>query len=419
MFIDRVKIFIKAGCGGNGCTSFYTEKYVNNGGPDGGDGGKGGDVLFEADARMSSLLDFKYASHFRAEDGEKGSGRYCHGKAGKPLIVRVPCGTVIKDEESGGIIADLTEDGARVTVLTGGRGGKGNARYKSSRRQAPAFSQLGEPTVERCVILELKTIADVGLVGYPNVGKSTLLSSISAAKPKIANYPFTTLSPNLGVVRVRDHSFVAADIPGLIDGASDGAGLGIDFLRHIERTRLIVHLVDISGSEGRDPYEDYKNINRELKAFSVKLAALPQIVALNKAELLENDVKVKEFARKVKVPCVPISAATRQGLTQLLDTVWETLSALPPAEPLDFEPFVYPARNTEGFSISRDDDGAFEVTGGMIEELARNVVLSSYDSFAYFQKKLRDEGVIKALKKAGAAEGDTVRIMDVEFEFVE
>ena len=419
MFIDRAKIYIKAGNGGNGCTSFYTEKYVSNGGPDGGDGGNGGDLIFEADARMTSLLDFKYESHFRASDGEKGSGRYCNGKSGKDLVVKVPRGTVITDPISGGIIADLFEDGERITVLRGGRGGKGNARFKSSRRQAPNFSQLGEQTEEKCVTLELKTIADVGLVGYPNVGKSTMLSVISAAKPKIANYHFTTLSPNLGTVQYYDHRFTVADIPGLIDGASEGAGLGMDFLRHVERTRLIVHVVDISGSEGRDPVEDYKNINRELKNFSPELYKRPQIVALNKAELLSDDTAVKEFKRKVKVPCFPISAVSRLGLEELLKCVWETLSELPPPAPIEYEPYVFPERETTGFAIRRCDDGAFEVSGGMIDELARNVVLDSYDSFNYFQKRLRDDGVIKALVKAGAKEGDTVRILDIEFEFVE
>ncbi len=419
MLVDRIRIYIRAGNGGNGCTSFYTEKYVSNGGPDGGDGGNGGNVIFEADSRMTSLLDFKYESHFRAPDGEKGSGRYCNGKSGKDLVIKVPRGTVITDFESGGTIADLFTDGERITVLKGGRGGKGNARFKSSRRQAPHFSQLGEQTEEKCVTLELKTIADVGLVGYPNVGKSTLLSSVSSAKPKIANYHFTTLSPNLGAVRYYEHGFVVADIPGLIDGASKGAGLGIDFLRHVERTRLIVHVVDISASEGRDPVEDYKSINRELKDFSPELSKRPQIVALNKAELLPDDRAVTEFKRRVKVPCFPISAVTRQGLDELLRCVWETLSTLPPVAPLEFEPFVYPERDTTGFSVRRDDDGAFEVVGGMIEELARGVVLNSYDSFNYFQKRLRDDGVIKALKKAGAQEGDTVRILDIEFEFVE
>lgn len=419
MFVDRVRIYIKAGNGGAGCTSFYTEKYVSNGGPDGGDGGTGGDIIFEADERMTSLLDFKYESHFRASDGERGSGRYCNGKNGKELVIKVPRGTVITDSQTGGTIADLFCDGDRITVLRGGRGGKGNARFKSSRRQAPHFSQLGEQTEEKCVVLELKTIADVGLVGYPNVGKSTLLSVISAAKPKIANYHFTTLSPNLGSVRYYDHGFVVADIPGLIEGASKGAGLGTDFLRHVERTRLIVHVVDISGSEGRDPVEDFRNINRELKDFSEELAHRPQIVALNKAELLPDDRAITEFKKKVKLPCIPISAVSRKGLDELITCIWDTLKDIPPVAPLEFEPYVYPERDTTGFYIRRDDDGAYEVCGGMIEELARGVVLDSYDSFAYFQKRLRDDGVIKVLRKAGAGEGDTVRILDIEFEFVE
>lgn len=419
MFIDKARIFIKAGNGGDGCTSFYTEKYVNNGGPDGGDGGNGGNVWFVVDSRRTSLIEFQYASHFRAQDGERGTGKFCHGKCGKDILIRVPRGTVIRDCESGGIIADMFHDDDRIMVLSGGRGGKGNARFKSSRRQAPHFAQTGQKTEEKSVYLELKTIADVGLVGYPNVGKSTLLSVISAARPKIANYHFTTLSPNLGAVKYHDNSFVVADIPGLIDGASDGVGLGQDFLRHIERVRLIVHVVDISGSEGRDPVEDYKNINRELEQFSVILGSLPQIIALNKADILADDTAVQAFRKKVKAPCVVISAATRSGIDDLLNAVYQKLITLPPLAPMEYEPFVYTPRDTTGFEIIRDDDGAFEVCGGMVDELARNVILDNYDSFSYFQKKLREDGVIKALRKAGASEGDTVRILDFEFEFIE
>ena len=288
MFVDRARIYIKSGDGGNGCTSFYTEKYVNNGGPDGGNGGKGGRIGFRAFKNKSTLADFKYAKHFRAENGENGRSRYSAGKNGKDLIIEVPVGTVIKDEETGRIVADMFEDGMTVFVAEGGNGGKGNAFFRNSRRQAPHFSQAGERTEEHTVLLELKTIADVGLVGYPNVGKSTILSVISAARPKIASYHFTTLSPNLGMVKVYDDSFVVADIPGLIDGASEGAGLGHDFLRHIERTRLLVHVIDASGSEGRDPVEDYKAINRELAGYGEALAKKPQIVVLNKADMMQD-----------------------------------------------------------------------------------------------------------------------------------
>lgn len=420
MFIDVQRIFIKAGDGGDGCTSFYTEKYVSKGGPDGGDGGRGGDIIFEADASQSSLLSFRYSQHFKAENGARGAGSYGNGKNGKDTVIKVPAGTVIKDAETGGIVADMYRVGDRVTVLSGGRGGKGNARFKSSRRQAPRFSQTGEKTVERAVILELKTIADVGLVGFPNVGKSTLLSVVSAARPKIAGYHFTTLSPNLGVVNYYDKSFTVADIPGLIEGAGEGAGLGHDFLRHVDRVRLIVHVIDISGSEGRDPVEDYRIINSELKTYNKALSKVKQIVVLNKADLLADDSDaVERFKRETKKRVVVMSAALHEGRDKLIETVAKALEKLPPAEPLRFEPFTYTRPDARGFEIVRDTDGGYEVTGGMMEELARNVVLDSYDSFNFFQRKLKELGVIKALRAAGAGDGDTVRILDIEFEFVE
>ncbi len=420
MFVDRAKINIKAGDGGDGCTSFYTEKYVANGGPDGGDGGKGGDIVFVADSRKSSLIDFRYEKHFRAENGSRGASRYCSGKSGNDLVIKVPKGTVIRDAESGGIIADMFEEDSKVVVLEGGRGGKGNARFKTGRRQAPHFSQTGEKTLERTVLLELKTIADVGLVGFPNVGKSTLLSVISAARPKIADYHFTTLSPNLGVVKYYDDSFTVADIPGLIEGASAGAGLGHHFLRHIERVRLIVHVVDISACEGRDPVEDYKAINRELEEYSKKIAATEQIVALNKSDILDDETAIERFKKEtgVKDPIL-ISAATRGNLDTLIKAVYEKLSELPPLEAMRFEPFKYAVRDTDGFTVSRDTDGAFEVSGGMIDELARKVVLDDYDSMNYFQRRLKDGGVINALRLAGAKDGDIVRILDIEFDFID
>ena len=418
MFIDQAKIYIKAGDGGNGCTSFYTEKYVANGGPDGGDGGKGGDIVFAVDPNMNSLNDFRFAKLYRAENGENGSGKFCHGKCAPDLVIKVPRGTIIRDEETGKIIADMFDADSRVTVLKGGIGGKGNARFKSSRRKAPAFSQSGRKTEKKCVILELKTIADVGLVGYPNVGKSTLLSVISSARPKIANYHFTTLTPNLGVVKYYDHSFIVADIPGLIDGASKGAGLGTDFLRHIERTRLIVHVVDISGSEGRDPVKDYYKINEELADYSPKLAALPQIVALNKADMATNR-QIEDFIKETGSKCVAISAIIGQNVDDLIKTIYEELQKLPPVAKMDYEPFEYEDKNTRDFYIMRDDDGAYEICGGLMDELARNVVIDNYDSFKYFQKQLKDRGVIKALRKAGAKDGDLIRIMDIEFNFVE
>ena len=419
MFIDKVKIFIKAGNGGNGCTSFYTEKYVANGGPDGGDGGKGGSIIFCVDESKNSLTDFRYCQHFRAQDGENGTGKYCHGKSGDSLVIKVPRGTVIRDEESGRIIADMFGGNDTVTVLEGGLGGRGNARFKSSRRQAPHFSQKGQITEEHAVILELMTIADVGLVGYPNVGKSTLLSVITNAKPKIANYHFTTLSPNLGVVKFYDRSFVVADIPGLIEGASEGVGLGHDFLRHIDRTRLLVHVVDVSGCEDRDPYEDYKKINVELKSYNDRLAHLPQIIALSKCDIAPEE-NIKEFRRRVRgKKIVEISGIMHKGTDELVQAIIAKLDTLPPLEPIEYEPFEFGKINTNEYSIDRYDDGSFGVSGGFIDEVARGVVLNDYDSFNYFQKTLKEKGIIKELRLRGAKDGDIIRILDFEFEFVE
>lgn len=419
MFVDRARIYIKSGDGGNGCTSFYTEKYVNNGGPDGGNGGKGGRVGFRAFKNKSTLADFKYAKHFRAENGENGRSRYSAGKNGKDLIIEVPVGTVIKDEETGRIIADMFEDGMTVFVAEGGNGGKGNAFFRNSRRQAPHFSQAGERTEEHTVLLELKTIADVGLVGYPNVGKSTILSVISAARPKIASYHFTTLSPNLGMVKVYDDSFVVADIPGLIDGASEGAGLGHDFLRHIERTRLLVHVIDASGSEGRDPVENYKAINRELAGYGEALAKKPQIVVLNKADMMQdNELPAKIEALTGKKPVI-MSAIIHSGTEELIKTMYAELRKLPPVTPLEYEPFEYSKPDKESFSVVECDDGSFEVFGGLVDEIARNVVLDNYDSMQFFQRRIKETGIDKALRNAGVKDGDTVRIKDIEFEYYE
>lgn len=419
MFVDRARIYIKSGDGGNGCTSFYTEKYVNNGGPDGGNGGKGGRIGFRAFKNKSTLADFKYAKHFRAENGENGRSRYSAGKNGKDLIIEVPVGTVIKDEETGRIIADMFEDGMTVFVAEGGNGGKGNAFFRNSRRQAPHFSQAGERTEEHTVLLELKTIADVGLVGYPNVGKSTILSVISAARPKIASYHFTTLSPNLGMVKVYDDSFVVADIPGLIDGASEGAGLGHDFLRHIERTRLLVHVIDASGSEGRDPVEDYKAINHELAGYGEALAKKPQIVVLNKADMMQdNELPAKIEALTGKKPVI-MSAIIHSGTEELIKTMYAELRKLPPVTPLEYEPFEYSKPDKESFSVVECDDGSFEVFGGLVDEIARNVVLDNYDSMQFFQRRIKETGIDKALRNAGVKDGDTVRIKDIEFEYYE
>ena len=421
MFIDRVLLTIKAGDGGDGITSFLHFKGVVNGGPDGGDGGRGGDVTFVGDRHVNSLADYYYKNKFAAENGERGGPKNCFGKDGKTLFLKVPLGTVRKDEESGNVIADIFEDGQKKTVLVGGGGGKGNARFVTSRRHAPHFSQTGEKTQPRKVILELKTIADVGLVGFPNVGKSTLLSKMTKARPKIANYHFTTLSPNLGVCECYGEKFVVADIPGLIEGAADGAGLGIEFLRHIERTRMLVHVVDVSGVEGRDPYEDFLAINAELKNYSPALAKLKQIVALNKCDIFGAEEKIKEFKEKIgrKYKTVNISAVSGEGVDALKAEVKKALDKLPPVQPLEFEPFEYAKPERLEYEIYRDEDGAFVVTGTLVDVLARNVVLTDANSMAYMHKVLKDRGIFKKLREMGAENGATIVIGGTEFEFME
>lgn len=420
MFLDYVKIFIKAGNGGNGAVSFHREKYVPNGGPDGGDGGNGGDIVFVADKDLNTLADFKFRKHFRAENGGNGAAKNCTGKSAENLVIKVPVGTVIKDSSNGEIIADLFDDGDTFVALTGGRGGKGNARFAHAQRQAPAFSQLGEVTEEHQVTLELKTIADVGLVGFPNVGKSTLLSVLTSAKPKIANYHFTTINPNLGVVQMFDDSFVIADIPGLIEGASDGAGLGHYFLRHIERVRLIVHIVDISGSEGRDPYDDYVKIRKELATYSEKLAQTPEIVVASKADLLTDDKAVGEFAAKIGKKVYTVSAVTHQGLDELLKVMKNKVDELPPPSRTEIAPEAsLEAKSDQKFTVQKLPDGSYLVDGGLVDFLIQNVTISSQESFAFFQKVLKDRGVIDELKRKGMKEGDTVIISDLEFEWMD
>ncbi|KAJ48699.1 GTPase CgtA [Clostridium tetanomorphum DSM 665] len=333
MFIDRAKIFVKSGDGGNGAVSFRREKYIPLGGPDGGDGGKGGDVVLIADQNMTTLMDFTYKKKYAAERGENGSGSKCYGKDGESLYIKVPMGTIIRDKESNKIMADLSHPGDKFIVAKGGKGGKGNVRFATATRQAPNFAEPGMPGEERYIVLELKLLADVGLIGFPNVGKSTILSIVSNAKPKIANYHFTTLSPNLGVVATKGiQPFVIADIPGIIEGASEGVGLGLDFLRHIERTRLLIHVVDISGIEGRDPFEDFMRINEELKKYSVKLWDRPQIVVANKSDILEDEAVFLEFKEKVEKlgykDIFKISAATRQGIDELMKEAARVLSTI-------------------------------------------------------------------------------------------
>lgn len=421
MYIDKCIIKIKSGDGGNGAVAFLRLKGIPYGGPDGGNGGCGGSLYFEADDSKNTLAEFYYKKSYVAQAGENGRDKNCYGKNGEDIIIKVPTGTIIRDYESNAIIADMFHNGQKVLVLSGGRGGRGNSAFANANRKAPGFSQLGEKTETKKVVLELKTIADVGFVGFPNAGKSTLLSKISGARPKIANYPFTTLTPNLGVVSHRDYSFVAADIPGLIEGASEGAGLGLEFLKHIERTRLIVHVVDISDTYENTPYERYVIINNELKKYSPTLAKLPQIVAINKCDSIDAEENLKEFVSKIpkKHKVLKISAINGEGLPKLLDEVSERLKKLPKLAPIEFDAFVYEKPNPNEFFINLISDGVYEISGGFIKELTRNVVVKDRDSFRYFQTKLKDQGVIKALKKAGIQNGDTVIVGEAEFEFEE
>jgi len=419
-FVDHAKIVIKAGNGGDGHASFHREKYVAQGGPDGGDGGRGGDLVFYADPHMSTLLDFKFQRFYRAENGAPGQAALSSGKNGKPLVIHVPIGTIVRDIQSGAILADLSEGEKERVILHGGRGGKGNAKFATSTRQAPRFAQPGQKTLEYEVELELKSIADVGLVGLPSVGKSTILSVLTAAKPKIAAYHFTTLSPNLGVASRHNRSFVLADIPGLIEGAAEGVGLGHDFLRHIERTRMLVHVVDISGSELRDPIEDYEKINDELKKFSPLLAEIPQLVAANKTDLPEAEENLAKFRKAYPdVEVFPVSAATTQGFEALLDRVVQVLDTLPPVLRYEETDLVEGSAYEPGFHITRGDDGVFEVTGGDVEKLLDTTDPDDEISMRRFQQMLVKNGIIAALREMGAKDGDGIRLGEWEFDFIE
>lgn len=422
MFLDRVKIIIKAGNGGNGSTSFLRNAMTAKGGPDGGEGGKGGDVIFKATQSLNTLYDFRFHKKFVAENGENGAKRLQSGANGKDVIIKVPCGTVIIDAQTDKIIADLYEDNMEFVALKGGKGGHGNAYYKSSIKQAPHYSQTGEITSPHEVILELKTIADVGLVGFPNAGKSTLLSCISNANPKIANYPFTTLYPNLGVCEVKGQTFVVADIPGLIEGASEGQGLGHYFLKHVERVRLILHLVDISQSDARDFIDDYKIINQELAKYSDELAKTPQIIVFTKIDLVDEQTlneRLKRFEEKIGKNYICISGATYNGIEKLKLLTLEKLSKLPKKPPLKVEDTDFDKRDYTSIEITRDDDGAFVVSGGKIDNFVRGVVLSDTRSFAYFQNRLQEMGIIDLLKERGLKNGGIVRIKDITFEYTE
>ena len=392
MFIDHSKIYVKAGDGGNGCLSFHTEKYITNGGPDGGDGGDGGNVVLQAAPNLTSLQNFRFKHKFIAQNGAKGMSKKMYGKRGEDLIIGVPVGTVVKDVESGEIIADLTEAGQEIIVARGGKGGLGNMHYANSIRQAPQFATPGSHGEERELAIELKLIADVGLVGFPNAGKSTLLSVLTRAKPKIADYPFTTLEPVLGVVSKDDFSYVIADIPGIIENAHEGAGLGHDFLRHIERTRLLVHVVDLSGTDGRQPMDDFKTINKELEEFSLELASRPQIVVGNKCD----------------------------GIRELADKITEAVSKLPPTvlhDIADGGERVYTFDEGKKYEIIINEDGNFEVTGKWIHKIFNSTNFEDTESTNFFQRTLENEGVFEELKKMGCKEGDTVKVCELEFDY--
>ncbi len=422
MFVDVAKIKIKAGDGGNGAVSFHREKFVAAGGPDGGDGGRGGNVVFQADDNLSTLMDFRYKRKYVAPNGEPGRGKRCSGKNAEDLVIRVPRGTLVKDAASGLVMADISGD-EPVVVAKGGKGGWGNTHFATPTRQIPRFAKPGLPGEEFEVQLELKLIADVGLIGFPNVGKGTLISVISAAKAKLANYHFTTLSPVLGVVRVGpEASFVAADIPGLIEGASEGVGLGHDFLRHVERCRLLLHLVDVSGSEGRDPIEDFEKINAELAGFSAELAARPQIVLGNKCDVAtpEQVERFESYIREKGLPFRAISAATRQGLDGLVGEVYQQLQQLPPVTVYEPE-YVRPepvAESGRSFTITRADDAAWVIEAPWLERILLGSDVDDYESLQYFQRQLADSGILEELINRGVKENDTIRIGDFEFDYV-
>ena len=424
MFVDQAKIYIKAGDGGDGAVSFHREKYVAAGGPDGGDGGKGGDIVFVVDDNISNLIDFRYKRKYVAEKGQNGGGKNCSGRNAPDLVVKVPRGTVVKEIKSGRILADLSTDEPAV-IAHGGKGGRGNAHFATSTRQIPKFAKPGFRGDEYEVMLELKLIADVGLVGFPNVGKSTLISVVSAAKPKIANYHFTTLTPVLGVVKIEEgKSFVMADIPGLIEGASEGVGLGHEFLRHVERCRLIVHVIDVSGSEGRGPIEDFKAINHELENFSMELAEAPQIVAANKSDMAtpEQVERLRNYVEDQGLLFYEISAATTKGTKELMYGVWERLSVLPPVKQFEAQPLTQ--EELDDKLISKKDfrvtveDGVYFVEADWLLDILRTANMDDYSSLQYFQNVLRTSGIIDKLEEMGIEEGDTVSIFDFEFEYL-
>ncbi|MEN0649957.1 GTPase ObgE [Caldifermentibacillus hisashii] len=429
MFVDQVKIYVKGGDGGNGMVAFRREKYVPKGGPAGGDGGKGGDVIFIVDEGLRTLMDFRYQRHFKATKGENGRSKSQHGKNAEDLVVKVPPGTVVKDDDTGEVIADLVRHGERAVIAKGGRGGRGNIRFATSRNPAPEIAENGEPGQERYIVLELKVLADVGLVGFPSVGKSTLLSIVSSARPKIAEYHFTTIVPNLGVVETEDgRSFVMADLPGLIEGAHQGAGLGLQFLRHIERTRVIVHVIDMGAVEGRDPYQDFLTINKELKEYNLRLTERPMMIAANKMDMPGAEENLEKFKEQLQedIPIFPISAVTQSGIRELLFAIADTLENTPEfplhhvEEDETINRVVYKHEKPEqDFIITRDPDGVFVLSGEKIEKLFKMTDFTHDESVRRFSRQLRGMGVDDALRERGAKDGDIVRLLDFEFEFIE
>lgn len=434
MFVDKAKIFVKGGNGGDGLVAFRRELYVPEGGPAGGDGGNGGNVVFRVDEGLRTLMDFRYQKHFKATRGEKGRNKSQHGANAEHMVVRVPPGTIVMDDDTGELIADLTRHGQEVVVAKGGRGGRGNIRFKSSVNTAPAIAENGEEGQERWVTLELKVMADVGLVGFPSVGKSTLLSVVSAAQPKIGAYHFTTITPNLGVVDLdEERSFVMADLPGLIEGAHTGIGLGHEFLRHVERTRIILHVVDMSGMEGRDPFDDWVKINDELQLYNAKLADRPQIVAANKMDMPESEENLAAFRDKVAelrpdIEIMPISSLTKQGIREMLYRVADLLDSLPEVTELEAEEqaakaeegvvFRFEANDDMAFTIARDNE-VYVIESEGIERLMRRTQFNSYEAVMRFGRILRGLGIDEALRKRGAKNGDTIRIGKFEFDFFE
>lgn len=424
MFIDKARIFVKAGNGGNGAVSFRREKYVPAGGPDGGDGGRGANIIMVADTGLRTLMDFKYKKKYSAQHGEDGSKKKRAGKNGEDLILSVPEGTVIRDEKTGLIIADLKKAGDKAVVARGGYGGKGNQHFANAVRQAPAFAKSGTDGQERWITLELKMIADVGLLGFPNVGKSTFLSVVTSAKPKIANYHFTTLTPNLGVVQTRHgESFVIADIPGIIEGAADGVGLGHDFLRHVERTKVLVHIVDISGIEGRDPIDDFEKINEELILYNEKLASRPQIVVANKSDLLFDETIYENFKKTMEekgYEVFKMSAITRDGVDQVIDKVSQLLNEVEDVELVSQEEMYRPELDVDdegGLKVEIDEDGIYVVTGKELRRIMYSVNFDDMESLQFFQAQMESKGVFDMLRQAGIEDGDTVKIYELEFEF--